>query len=41
MRVPPGISQADYAKALGEFERVVGRSWVFTSAEDLDLYRDA
>ena len=41
MRVPPGVTQADYAKALGEFERVVGREWIFTSDADLDLYRDA
>ncbi len=41
MRVPPGVSAADYAKALPEFEQVVGKEWVFTSDEDLDLYRDA
>ena len=41
MRVPPGVSRADYGKALAEFENAVGREWVFTSDEDLDLYRDA
>ena len=41
MRVPPNVSATDYAKALGEFEQAIGRDWVFTSAEDLDLYRDA
>ena len=41
MRVPPGVSEADYAKALQEFAGVVGQAWVFTSDEDLDLYRDA
>ena len=41
MRVPPHVSAADYAKALAEFERVIGADWVFTSDEDLDLYRDA
>ncbi len=41
MRVPPNVSAADYGKALAEFERVIGKEWVFTSDEDLDLYRDA
>jgi hypothetical protein len=41
MRVPPNVSATDYAKALGEFEQAIGRDWVFTSDEDLDLYRDA
>ena len=36
MRVPPGISAADYAKALQEFAGVVGSTWVFTSDEDVD-----
>ncbi|HTC53057.1 MAG TPA: FAD-binding oxidoreductase [Steroidobacteraceae bacterium] len=41
MRVPPNVSSADYARALAEFEQAIGREWVFTSDEDLDLYRDA
>jgi 4-cresol dehydrogenase (hydroxylating) len=41
MRVPSGVSERDYASALAEFEAVVGREWVFTSEEDLDLYPDA
>jgi (+)-pinoresinol hydroxylase len=41
VRVPPGVSTADFASALTEFKRVVGEEWVFTSEEDLDLYRDA
>lgn len=41
MRKPPGISDRDFAAALGHFETVVGRKWLFTSDEDLDLYRDA
>jgi FAD/FMN-containing dehydrogenase len=41
MRVPPDVSAADYAKALAEFAQLIGREWVFTSDEDLDLYRDA
>jgi (+)-pinoresinol hydroxylase len=41
MRVPPNMSAEAYGKALMEFEQVVGKDWVFTSDEDLDLYRDA
>jgi FAD/FMN-containing dehydrogenase len=41
MRVPPGVSQSDFASAVAEFQKAVGRPWVFTADEDLDLYRDA
>jgi len=41
MRVPPGVSAADFAEAIKQFEAVVGKEWVFTSDEDVDLYRDA
>jgi (+)-pinoresinol hydroxylase len=41
MRVPPGVSEADFAAALHQFEAAVGKEWVFTSDEDLDLYRDS
>ena len=41
MKTPPGVSAADFAEALRRFEGVVGKDWVFTSDEDLDLYRDA
>ena len=41
MRTPPGVSPSDFAAALGEFEQAVGKQWVFTSDEDVDLYRDA
>ena len=41
MRTPPGVSEADYGKALAEFRSIVGSEWVFTSEEDLNLYRDA
>ena len=41
MRVPPNVSAEAYGKALLEFEHVLGKEWVFTSDEDLDLYRDA
>ena len=41
MRVPPGIKQGDFAQALSQFETAIGKEWVFTSDEDVDLYRDA
>jgi 4-cresol dehydrogenase (hydroxylating) len=41
MRTPPGISDRDFAEALRQFEVVVEREWLFTSEEDLALYRDA
>ena len=41
MRLPEGVSAGDFASAIAEFERAVGKSWVFTSDEDVDLYRDA
>jgi 4-cresol dehydrogenase (hydroxylating) len=41
MRAPPGIASADFGAALQEFAAVVGKEWVFTTDEDLDLYRDS
>ena len=41
MAVPPGVSERDFERALSEFEDAVGEEWVFTSDEDVDLYRDA
>src|SRR5580693_5525540 len=41
MRTPPGINEHDFAEALRQFERVIGPEWVFSSKQDLDLYRDA
>jgi (+)-pinoresinol hydroxylase len=41
MRVPPGVSPTDFADALKQFEQAVGKEWVFTSDEDVDLYRDS
>src|SRR5215813_10270665 len=41
MRTPPGISPADFATAVGQFEQAIGAQWVFTSDADVDLYRDA
>lgn len=41
MATPPGISERDFARALGELRTAVGAEWVFTSDDDLNLYRDA
>ena len=42
MRItPPGISESEFSAALREFEGAIGKEWVFTSDEDVDLYRDA
>ena len=41
MRIPPGISATDFAAAIKQFEDAVGKEWVFTSDEDVALYRDA
>lgn len=41
MRTPPGMSAAEFAKAIAEFQKAVGPEWVFTKPEDVALYRDA
>lgn len=41
MATPPGISRKDFAAALDEFRAAVGNDWVFTSDEDVAMYRDA
>ena len=41
MRTPPGVSAADFSAALEQFAAAVGKPWVFTSDEDLNLYRDS
>ena len=41
MPIPPGVSEQDFKRALDRFTRVVGDQWVFTSDEDVALYRDA
>ena len=41
MTIPKGVSGTDFASALEGFERAVGREWLYTSDEDVALYRDA
>src|SRR4030095_13040069 len=41
MAIPPGVSQRDWNAALEQFKQAVGAPWVFTSDEDIALYRDA
>ena len=41
MKVPPNVTEADFTVALREFAGIVGDAWVFTSDEDLELYRDS
>src|SRR3970040_2087400 len=38
--LPPNVSAEDFASAVREFTAAVGADWVFTSDEDLELYRD-
>jgi len=39
--LPPGVSAADFKTALQKFSDAIDRRWVFTSEEDVYLYRDA
>ena len=41
MRLPPGVTSAEFSEALKQFEAAIGKQWVFTSDEDVDLYRDS
>src|SRR3954451_17444622 len=41
MRTPPQVSEATFSKALRQFESLIGKEWVFSSDEDIALYRDA
>ena len=41
MPLPPGLNQKDFADALRQFEQALGREWVFSSGEDVNLYRDS
>jgi 4-cresol dehydrogenase (hydroxylating) len=41
MALPPGVSERNFQRALDRFASAVGSQWVFTSDEDVALYRDA
>ena len=41
MRVPPGVGSGTFSQAIKDWKKIVGNEWVFTSDEDLNLYRDA
>ena len=41
MALPPNLSQAEFNSALGEFSAAVGTDWVFSSDDDVALYRDS
>ncbi|HUQ51603.1 MAG TPA: FAD-binding oxidoreductase [Gammaproteobacteria bacterium] len=41
MPLPPNVSRRDFGDALRAFAAAVGDEWVFSSDEDLALYRDA
>ena len=41
MGTPPGVSTADFEKAIKQFEGAVGSQWVFTKDDDVNTYRDA
>jgi len=41
MATPPNVSNADFNKVLAAWRQTVGADWVFTSPEDVALYRDA
>jgi (+)-pinoresinol hydroxylase len=38
--LPPGVSAADFNKALKAFESAVGKEWVITDPEEIHPYRD-
>lgn len=38
---PPGVGQREFSESIRQFQDAVGKEWVFTSDEDLALYRDA
>jgi FAD/FMN-containing dehydrogenase len=40
-RLPPGVGRSDFNRVLRAWRESVGNDWVFTSAEDVALYRDA
>ena len=41
MAIPPNVSPTAFNAALSAWREAVGAEWVFTSEEDVALYRDA
>ena len=41
MAIPPGVTAADWDAALEQFRDAVGSEWVFTSDDDVAMYKDA
>ena len=41
MTLPPGLTESQFADALEDFKAAVGSDWVFSSDEDVALYRDS
>src|SRR5580658_3613806 len=39
--LPPGVNRKDFQDAIAQFQAAIGKEWVFTSDEDVDLYRDS
>lgn len=39
--LPPGVNRNDFQDAILQFQKVVGKEWVFTSDDDVALYRDS
>jgi 4-cresol dehydrogenase (hydroxylating) len=39
--LPPGLTAAVFADAVKAMKSAVGKEWVFTSDDDVALYRDA
>jgi (+)-pinoresinol hydroxylase len=39
--LPPDVSSKSFSEAISQFQTAVGKEWVFTSDEDVALYKDA
>jgi len=39
--LPPGVNASTFAAAIKQFRSIVGNDWVFTSDEDVALYKGA
>ena len=39
--LPPGVNRKEFQDAIAQFQAAIGKEWVFTSDEDVDLYRDS